>query len=149
MIDISLAVYLCKLFEGFSSKVYLCPAKVPTIGYGSTYYSDGSRVKLGDPSITEPQAEELLRSELLHNYLPNVLRLCPILALPENNKRLNAILDFTYNLGSGNLKISTLRKKINEGDWETARQEILKWNKGGGKVLKGLVKRRTLEKSYL
>lgn len=151
-VDISIAVRLCKQFEGFSSKPYLCPAGVATIGYGSTYYSNGSKVKLTDPWITEPAAAELLYTELQHKYLPSVIRLCPILvteAASGNFKRINAILDFVYNLGAGNLQISTLRKKINASDWEAAAVEIMKWNKGGGKILPGLVRRRTAERQLL
>lgn len=60
-------------------------------------------------------------------------------------KKLNAIVDFCYNLGVGRLQTSTLRRKINEQDWAAAKDELKKWNKGGGKVLAGLDKRRKAE----
>jgi lysozyme len=81
--------------------------------------------------------------ELEHTYLPGVLRYCPTLA--TDNKKLNAIVDFCYNLGVGRLQTSTLRRKINEQDWDAAKLELMKWNKGGGKVLAGLDKRRKAE----
>ncbi len=141
--DVSIAAELCKRFEGFRSKPYLCPANVATIGYGSTYYANGVKVTLNDVPTTQEEAHVLLMHELEHTYLPGVLRYCPTLA--TDNKKLNAIVDFTYNLGVGRLQTSTLRRKINAQDWEGAKEELLKWNKGGGKVLAGLDKRRKAE----
>jgi lysozyme len=143
MADLSIAAELCKRFEGFRSKPYLCPANVATIGYGSTYYTDGTRVTLNDPPMNQEEAHNLLMSELEHNYLPGVVRNCPILL--SDTKKLNAIVDFCYNLGTGRLQTSTLKRKINAQDWEGAKEELLKWNKGGGKVLAGLDKRRKAE----
>lgn len=145
--NLNIAFELCKKFEGFSARAYLCPAGIPTIGYGATYYPDGSKVTLQDLTITEPHAAELLRYELEHTYLPAVLRLCPILATDE--RRLNAIVDFAFNLGVGRLQSSTLRRKINAQDWPAAQNEILKWVYGGGKKLPGLVKRRQAEAMLL
>lgn len=83
---------------------------------------------------------------LLHSvqsiYLPAVLRLCPGIDSPE---RLAAIIDFTFNLGAGNLRASTLRRRINAGRWNDVPKELRKWVKGGGRVLAGLVKRREAE----
>lgn len=141
--NLDIAVALCKQFEGFSSKPYLCPAGIPTIGYGSTYYADGSKVKLTDQAISEPAAADLLLHELQFTYLPGVLRLCPILL--TDAKKCNAVADFAYNLGLGRLQTSTLRRKINAQEWAEAKTELLKWNKGGGRVLPGLDKRRKAE----
>jgi lysozyme len=141
--DLSIAAELCKRFEGFRSKPYLCPANVATIGYGSTYYANGVKVTLNDVPTTQEEAHVLLMHELEHTYLPGVIRYCPTLA--TDNKKLNAIVDFCYNLGVGRLQTSTLRRKINEQDWDAAKIELLKWNKGGGKVLAGLDKRRKAE----
>ena len=138
---------LCRRFEGFSAKPYLCPAGIPTIGYGSTYYSDGKKVTLQDAPITEVEAHTLLMQELHHTYLPGVLRLCPGLATDEN--KLNAIVDFAYNLGIGRLQTSTLRRKINAKDWAGAKEQLMLWTRGGGKVLPGLEKRRTAECALL
>ncbi len=147
--NVDIATVLCQRFEGFRAKPYLCPADVPTIGYGSTYYSNGQRVTLADPPIAEPHARALLVSELLNTYAPGVVRLCPILltlAMQSNDwRRINAIIDFAYNLGLGRLQTSTLRRKINEQDWSAACDELRKWNRGGGRVLPGLVARRQAE----
>ena len=140
---LDIAAALCKQFEGFRGKPYLCPAGVATIGFGSTYYIDGRKVALTDPPISEPDATVLLLHELHHTYLPAVLRHCPVLLTDE--KKCNAIVDFAYNLGTGRLQTSTLKRKINAGSWEEAKEQLLLWTKGGGRVLPGLVKRRTAE----
>jgi len=145
--NLEIAVALCKRFEGFSPKVYLCPAGIPTIGFGSTYYASGAKVALSDEPISEAIAEALLLHELQFTYLPGVLRNCPILLTDE--RKCNAVVDFCYNLGIGRLQTSTLKRKINEQDWEAAKEQLLLWNKGGGKVLAGLDKRRKAEAMLL
>jgi lysozyme len=141
--NLELAASFCRQFEGYRAKPYLCPANVATIGYGSTYYADKRKVTLEDPSMDEPTARALLMIELEHTYLPGVLRNCPILATDE--KKCNAIVDFVYNLGIGRLQTSTLKRKINAGDWPGAQEQLMLWTKGGGKVLPGLLKRRKAE----
>lgn len=147
--NLTLAEELCRRFEGFRSKPYLCPAGVPTIGYGSTLYSDGRKVTLDDPPMDEPTARALLRHELTHTYAAGVVRQCPILltlAMQSNDwGKLNAIVDFAYNLGVGRLQTSTLRRKINAQDWEGAKEQLKLWVRGGGQVLPGLVRRRDAE----
>lgn len=146
--NLELAAELCRRFEGFKSKPYLCPAGVPTIGYGSTYYADGRKVTLQDPPMDEPTARALLMTELAHTYAPAVIRQCPnllVLAAKGDIGKLNAIVDFCYNLGVGRLQTSTLKRKINEQDWEGAKEQLKLWTRGGGKVLNGLVKRRDAE----
>jgi lysozyme len=145
--NLTIAAELCKRFEGFRSKPYLCPAGIATIGYGSTYYADGRKVTLQDAWVSEQQAYDLLMHELKYTYLPGVLRLCPVLVNDE--RRCNAIVDFAYNAGVGRLQTSTLRRKINAQDWDGAKEELMKWTRGGGKVLPGLVKRRQAEVSFL
>lgn len=145
--NLDIAVNLCKRFEGFRAAPYLCPAGVPTIGYGSTAYADGRRVALSDPPISREAADALLRHELAHTYAAGVMRLCPGLsAFPE---AFNAITDFAYNLGVGRLQTSTLRRKINARDWAGAREQLLLWTRGGGLVLPGLVLRREAEAALL
>jgi len=141
--NLEIAAELCRRFEGFKAKPYLCPAGIPTIGYGSTYYADGKKVTLNDPSISQEAANALLMGELQHTYLPGVLRNCPILATDE--RKCNAIVDFCYNLGVGRLQTSTLKRKINAQDWDGAKEQLMLWTKGGGKVLPGLLKRRQAE----
>lgn len=138
---LQLAAELCKRFEGLSLRPYFCPAHVATIGYGTTRYPSGRAVSISDPPITREQALDYLMWEL-RDKLPATLKLCPGLDTPA---RVAAILDFVYNLGSGNLKASTLRRKINAQDWPGAREQLTRWVYGGGKRLPGLVKRRAAE----
>lgn len=135
------------VFEGMYLKPYLCPANVPTIGVGSTFYEDGRRVSLADPPITRERAMQLLDHELLA-CLPKVLRLCPGLA-DWGEQATGAILDFSFNCGTGALASSTLRRRINADDAPGARVELMKWVRGGGRVLPGLVKRRAAEAALL
>jgi lysozyme len=93
--------------------------------------------------MSEPDAAALLLQELQHTYLPGVLRNCPTLLTDE--KKCNAIVDFAYNLGTGRLQTSTLKRKINAQDWDGAKEQLLLWTKGGGRVLPGLLKRRNAE----
>lgn len=142
MTALDITVGLCREFEGFFPRPYLCPAGVPTIGYGTTYYEGGRRVTLSDPPISQTDAEALLRTQLATVYLPQVMTLCPQI---DSEERLGAILDFAYNLGAKNLQISTLRKRINAQDWNAVPAELAKWTRGGGRVLAGLVRRRAAE----
>ena len=133
---------IIKKYEGFSSKPYLCPSHVPTIGYGSTYYEDGSKVKLTDSPITQERATELLEA-LLVSFERAVDSYCTD---SINQNQFDALVSFAYNCGVGNLKSSTLLRKVNVNpDNPTIKDEFLKWNKGGGKTLSGLVRRRTEE----
>ena len=145
--NLELAAELCIRFEGFVSKPYLCPANVATIGYGSTYYANGTKVTLNDSLMSEPDAYALLMIELEHTYLQGVIRNCPILLTDE--RKCNSIVDFCYNLGTGRLQTSTLKRKINAQDWEGAREQLMLWNKAGGKVLLGLTRRRQAECALL
>jgi GH24 family phage-related lysozyme (muramidase) len=128
---------LIKNFEGLKLEAYLCPAKVPTIGYGTT-----TGVKMGD-RITAAQAEALLRKDV-EKFEAAVRKLVTV---PLNDNQFSALVSFTYNLGAGALQKSTLLKLLNQGDYESASQEFLKWNKAGGKVLTGLVRRRQAEQA--
>jgi len=145
-VNISLAMDVAKAlarrFEGFYSHAYLCPAGVPTIGYGATYYPSGEPVRLGDVPLTRERAELLLAWQLETIYLPQVIRLCPGIDSPA---RVAAIVVFTFNLGASNLRISTLRKRINAGHWDDVPAQLLRWNKAGGRVLRGLTVRREAE----
>ena len=138
----NLGLELIKKYEGFKAKAYLCPANVITIGYGSTYYEDGTKVKLTDSPITQERATELLEA-LLVSYERSVDSYC---VDTINQNQFDALCSFAYNCGVGNLKSSTLLKKVNKNPNDpTIKDEFLKWNKGGGKVLTGLTKRRIEE----
>ena len=142
---LKVVVALCKRFEGFSPTPYTCPAGVATIGYGNTFYEDGTKVTLQDKPITRSEAELVLIRSLSTQYLLSVLKASPrLITHPE---RLGAITDFCFNLGAARYRASTLRKRIDAGDVEGAKEEILKWNKAGGRVLPGLVKRRAAERA--
>lgn len=144
---LKLSVELAKHYEGLSLTPYLCPASVPTIGYGNTHYTDGRKVTLEDPPITEAQAELMLIQSLSGQYMPAALQLSPGLAY--NQKALAAITDFVFNLGSARYRASTLRKRIDVGDMPAAREEIARWVYSGGRMLPGLVKRRAAEAALL
>lgn len=151
--DLSQCNDLAKRFEGFRGKPYLCPAGVATIGYGATHYEDGRRVSLHDAPIDEQRASQLLAHHLAYTYAPGVHRLCPglmALALLHNDwGKFNAVVDFAFNLGIGRLQTSTLRRCLNGQDWNAAANELLRWVRGGGRVLPGLVKRRKAEAALL
>lgn len=142
MIPSQRCIDLIKKFEGFYPDAYLCPASVPTIGFGSCYWSDGKKVKLGE-KISLDQAEKLLLWEVT-----NKSKALPV--MPVNQNMFDAIVSFVYNLGIGAFLRSTLYKKIQANPFdETIRNEFLKYSyakvKGEMKQLKGLVKRRTEE----
>jgi lysozyme len=143
---VQIAATLARRFEGLYLTPYLCPAGVATCGYGATFYEDGTRVRLTDPPITRERAEALLLWMLRTVYLPTVVKLCPGV---DNPKRLAALIDFTFNLGQGNLKASTLRRRVNAGNWDAVPAELRKWTRGGGRVLRGLVLRREAEIAIL
>lgn len=133
---------LIKKFEGLRLSPYLCSAGVPTIGYGSTYYSNDMKVSLSDPSITKETAEGLLKYTVQKTYLPAVLTFCPTL---DTANKYAAILSWTYNLGIGALKNSTMRKRILDGNWDETVKELVKWDKAAGKSQPGLTRRRQAE----
>lgn len=139
---LTIATALAREFEGFYSLPYLCPAGVPTVGYGATYYRDGRRVKLTDPAITRDEALALLAWQLDAVYLPQVLKLCPGI---DTAGRLGALVDFAFNLGASNLAASTLRRKIIAGLWGEVPAQLLRWNKAGGVPMRGLTRRREAE----
>ncbi len=144
---IETAAALCRPFEGLSLKPYICPAGYPTIGYGTVYKPDGSKVTMEHPPISKETAEAWLLHELRHNYLRGVLASSPhLVGYPLV---LGAMTDFAYNLGVPRYRASTLRKRVNQCDWVGARAELKKWTRGGGRVLPGLVRRREAEAKLL
>jgi lysozyme len=133
----NIGIDLIKQFEGCETKAYKCPAGVWTIGYGHI-----KGVQEGDV-ITETQAHEMLVEELkeYENYILNAVE------VDLNQNQFDAMVSWVYNLGPTNLKSSTLLKELNSKNYNAAAQEITKWNKAGGKVLTGLVRRREAEAS--
>jgi lysozyme len=133
---------LIKEFEGFSAKPYNCSANMPTIGFGNTYYPNGIKVKLTDKSITKEYANEIFKV-VADKFAANVLKL---VKSKISDNQLNALTAFAYNVGLANLGKSTLLKLVNANPNDPAiAKEFLRWNKAGGKALKGLTRRRIAE----
>lgn len=131
------AVDFIKSFEGLELKAYKDSVGVLTIGYGST----GPHVTVG-MTITESQAETLLKKDLsrFEKGVDDMVK------VPLNQNQFDALVSFSFNLGLGNLKSSTLLRKLNSLDYAGAANEIPRWDKAGGKILKGLTRRRLAEK---
>lgn len=141
MIPSQNCIDLIKKFEGFKANSYLCSAGVPTIGYGSTLWTDGRRVRLGQ-TISMQDAEKLMAF-----FLSNVLHFIPDTV---NQNQFDALCSLIYNIGVANFRKSTLLKKVKENpDDLSIRDEFMKWTlarKNGQLVqLPGLVKRRKAE----
>ena len=120
----------------------MCSAKIPTIGHGNTYYPDGKRVTLLDKDITKQQAFDMFK-EVANRFAK---RVDTLVTSNLNKNQFNALVSFAYNVGTGNFSSSTLLKKVNKNpDDLTIKDEFLRWNKAGGKVLNGLTNRRNEE----
>ena len=133
---------MIKSFEGFRSAPYKCPAGIPTIGYGATFYTSGKKVTMADRPITIYEAESLLRFMLV-SFEKYVDSYC---VDTINQNQFDALVSFCYNLGPANLKSSTLIKKVNANPNDpTIHAEFMKWTKAGGRTLSGLVRRREAE----
>lgn len=132
---------LIKEFEGCRLEAYLCSAGVATVGWGFTH-----GVKLGDVWTQEKADAEL--AKMVKSHLQDAIEASPVLEY-QSSERCAAIADFIYNLGIGAYSKSTLKKRVDAEDWIGAQTEIVKWNKAGGKVLKGLVRRRAREAELL
>lgn len=132
---------LIKSFEGCKLKAYQCSAKKWTIGYGNTFFEDGTPVKIGD-AITQQKAEQLFEI-IANDFSDKIAKSVPSHITPN---QFAALVSFAYNCGVVNLQKSTLLKKVkaNPND-PSIRAEFLKWNKAGGKVLAGLTRRREAE----
>jgi lysozyme len=132
---------LLKKFEGCRLKAYLCPANVWTIGFGNTFYEDGTKVKEGDV-ITQQRADEL--AKFIVEQFANSIRSMIQKTLTEN--QFSACVSLAYNIGTGGFKKSSVLKKLNVNPNDpTIADSFRLWNKGGGVILKGLVRRREAE----
>lgn len=135
---------LIKSFEGFKPQPYLDAVSKPTVGFGSTFYEDGTPVKMSDPDIDEQRASDLLLNVLNTDFCPRVEALIKV---PVNDNQYSAIVCFAYNVGIGNLEQSTLLRCLNAYNYNDAASEFLRWNKARGMVLPGLTRRREAEKA--
>ena len=132
---------IIRKFEGLKLRAYLCPADVWTIGYGNTFYENGSKVQEGE-KITLDRADKLLFF-VVTKFEAEVKKL---VKSSLNDNQLGALTSFAFNVGAGNLAKSTLLKKVNANPNDvTIRDEFMRWTKAGGKVLNGLVTRRKAE----
>ena len=150
-------------YEGFRNKPYLCPAHIWTIGYGHVLYQDQIKLpvvrkegyngllrkeyplKPEDSRVWSKEEIDKLFAEDVCTFERGVLRLVPNSAGSQG--RFDALVSFAFNAGLGNLQRSSIRMKANRGDHEGAAEAFMAWTKGGGRVLPGLVKRRTDEKN--
>lgn len=128
---------IIKKWEGLYLEAYLCPANVWTIGYGHT------KTAVPGMRITESEAEDLLRQDM--EWVEEAVN--RLVAVPLTQNQYDALCSFTFNVGAGALGKSTLLKKLNAGDYAGAANEFPRWNRGGGRVLRGLVNRRADEQA--
>ena len=129
-------------FEGYSAKPYLCSAKVPTIGYGNTYYTDGKRVTMLDKEINKQQAFEMFKviADRFASKVSNLVK------TPLNQNQFNSCVSLAYNIGMANFMNSTLLKLVNKNHNDILiGLEFKKWNKVNKKVVAGLTRRRNYE----
>jgi lysozyme len=132
---------LIKEFEGYEPIAYKDVVGVWTIGYGNTFYADGSKVKQGD-SISHSDAEKLLR-DVVDKFADQVT---DEIRVQLTDCQFGALVSFTYNVGIGAFRRSTLLRKVNADPEDPAiRDEFSKWVRAGGKTLGGLVRRRKEE----
>jgi lysozyme len=131
---------LIKTFEGVRLKAYKCPADVWTIGVGHTSAAGPPKVTAG-MTITAAQANKILAQDLVQfeNGIDSSVK------VPLTQNQFDALVSFVFNVGVGAFQKSTLLKKLNAGNYDAVPGELMKWTKGGGKELPGLVRRRRAE----
>jgi lysozyme len=139
--------------EGVRNKPYQCPALLWTVGVGHVIDPNHAKVPMADRKalpipagwdrvLSADEIDDILRTDLAR-FEAGVLRLIKV---PLTQGQFDALVSFSFNVGLGNLQNSTLRMKVNRSEFEAAAEQFLVWTKAGGKVLPGLVKRRTHEK---
>lgn len=135
-------VELIKSFESYRGYPYYDSVKVPTIGYGTTYYPDGRRVRISDAPVTEAQATELLMANLVsfERAIEDALQ------VEVTQSQFDALVCWAYNVGTRAAQQSTLMRLLNAGDVAGAADQFLRWNKAGGVPLPGLSRRREAER---
>lgn len=130
---------LIKEFEGFRATAYLCPAGVWTVGYGTTRIN-GNKVQ-PNTRITTEEADVFLEQDL--KQFEDVVNNRVIVQLTQN--QFDALVSFVYNVGVGAFQKSTLLKKLNVGEYDSAAEQFLRWDKVGGQKVTGLTRRRKAE----
>ena len=134
---------IVRRFESWVSAPYRCPAGRWTIGYGATWDMEGNPVGPDHPALTKDEGELLLRKEIAH--VEKAIRRLIKAELTPN--MFSAICSWGFNVGTGAMQRSTLRMKLNRGQYEDAADELPRWKKAGGRTLKGLVRRRASERA--
>jgi lysozyme len=135
------ALRIIKQFEGLRLTAYQCSAGVWTIGYGSTFYPDGAKVRQGE-KITVEKADYMLK----YTVSLFAVKVSELIKSKVNQNQFDALVSFAYNVGAGALQKSTLLRKVNENPNDPSIEiEFLKWDKAKGKRLPGLTKRRQQE----
>ena len=135
---------IIKRHEGFRSHPYRDAVGIPTIGYGATYYPvTGRRVTMTDPPLSEPQASALLEA-MVDRFAAGIRRYAQV---PLTQRQFDALVSWAYNVGLEAARTSTLMRKLNTGDYEGAADELPRWNRAGGRVLRGLTRRRAEERA--
>ena len=140
MTALEILIDLLKRFEGLRLNAYLCPAGVPTIGYGETL-----GVKMGDVWTMEQSQDKL--KHRAGQFLRATINRCPQLA-NEPAARQAACASLAYNIGVGAFEASSVSRHTQRREYASAANSFLLWNKGGGKVLPGLTSRRKIERDY-
>ncbi len=147
-------IHMIKHHEGVRTKPYQCPALLWTVGVGHVIDPMHGRLKLEERrnlpipdgwnrTLSMEEVDDILKKDLAR-FEQGVARLCPG---PLTQGQFDALVSFSFNVGLGNLQKSTIRMKVNRGDFEGAAESFLDWTKAGGKVLKGLVNRRNDERA--
>lgn len=156
-------IHLMHLFEGYRDKPYLCSAHMWTIGWGHVLYQDQIKLPVARPDgymgplrkeyqlqtkdnrvWSKSELEEIFKADLV-TFERGVLRLAPNLAGRQHS--FDACVAFAFNVGTGNFQRSSIRQRILREDWSGAADAFMQWTKAGGKVLKGLVRRREAERA--
>jgi lysozyme len=134
-------IAIIRKYEGLKLQAYICPSGLPTIGFGATFYENSTRVQLGD-RISRDRADQLLMFQV-KLFADEVRRM---VKSNINENQLGALVSFCFNVGGAAFAKSTLARKVNANPSDpTIRNEFMRWTRGGGKVLPGLVKRREEE----
>jgi GH24 family phage-related lysozyme (muramidase) len=134
-------------FEGFRPTPYLCPAGVPTIGYGSTFYEDGRKVSMSDPAITEPQAKRMLETICEKDFWNVLKETIPFWDSMSDNQR-SALTSFGFNLGArffGAVGFATISACLRDHAWDEVPAALLLYKNPGSPFEEGLRRRREAE----
>ena len=129
--------------EGIVLRPYRDSVGIPTIGIGSTYYEDGTKVKMSDKAITKERVIQLAKN-VVKSFEAQVNKSI-LLTMTQN--QFDAMVLLCYNIGESGFARSSVVRNFNAGNLQKAADSFLLWNKAGGKVVRGLVNRRNIERT--